>query len=285
MPFGAQVVELVGQHLRVDHDAVADRAQLARVEDPGRDQVELPLHAVADDRVAGVVAALEADHEVRVLGEQVDDLALALVAPLGADDHDAGHVVRAVYEASAAAAARLAVAPASLVVPAAAELRARLVRTRAAGRCPYMRQRVAAHLVQPRDRALADLLAQLVVGARFVVSSDRAAVLVARVDDRVELLEHPRRALLGADVVDVQQVDGGEAVEQLVEASTRDVVVERLAQQAEQPRQRVDRDRAVGLHRAPCEISIASVVLPVPTSPVNQMPAAVVELLADRRAT
>jgi hypothetical protein len=43
--------------------------------------------------VAGVVAALEADHEVRVLGEQVDDLALALVAPLGAHDHRAGHAV------------------------------------------------------------------------------------------------------------------------------------------------------------------------------------------------
>ena len=89
---GPQVVELARQHLRVDHDAVADRADPARVEDPGRDQVELPLHAVVtDDRVAGVVAALEANHEVRVLREQVGDLALALVAPLGAYDHDAGH--------------------------------------------------------------------------------------------------------------------------------------------------------------------------------------------------
>ena len=49
---------------RVDHDAVADRAQLAGVEDPRRDQVELERLAVADDRVAGVVAALEADHQV-----------------------------------------------------------------------------------------------------------------------------------------------------------------------------------------------------------------------------
>ena len=60
---GAQLVELAGQHLRVDHDAVADRAQLARIEDPGRDQVELPVHAVAHDGVPGVVAALEADHQ------------------------------------------------------------------------------------------------------------------------------------------------------------------------------------------------------------------------------
>ena len=103
---GAQLVQLARQHLRVDHDAVADRAQLARIQDPGRDQVELPLHAVADDGVAGVVAALEADHHVRLLGEQVDDLALALVAPLGAHDHDAGHVVGSVYGAPRARSAR-----------------------------------------------------------------------------------------------------------------------------------------------------------------------------------
>ena len=94
---GPQVVELAGQHLRVDHHAVADRAQPAGVEDPRRDQVELPLRpAVADDRVAGVVAALEADHHVRVLGEEVGDLPLALVAPLGAHDDDAGHCGKSV---------------------------------------------------------------------------------------------------------------------------------------------------------------------------------------------
>ncbi len=89
---GPQVVEFARQHLRVDHHAVADRAQPAGVEDPGRDQVELPRGAaLADDRVAGVVAALEADHHVRVLGEEVGDLPLAFVAPLGAHDHDSGH--------------------------------------------------------------------------------------------------------------------------------------------------------------------------------------------------
>ena len=89
---GAQVVELAGEHLRVDHHAVADRAQAPAIEDPRRDQVELPRRpAVAHDRVAGVVAALEADHHVRVLGEEVGDLPLALVAPLGAHDDDAGH--------------------------------------------------------------------------------------------------------------------------------------------------------------------------------------------------
>ena len=87
-----QVVDLLGQHARVDHDAVADHARLAGVEDPARDEVELPRLAVAHDRVPGVVAALEADDHVRALGEQVDDLALPLVAPLGANDDDSRHV-------------------------------------------------------------------------------------------------------------------------------------------------------------------------------------------------
>ena len=80
-----EAVELADQDPRVDHDAVPDRARLARIEDPRRDQVELELVALADDRVAGVVAALEANDDVGLLGNQVDDLALALIAPLGAD--------------------------------------------------------------------------------------------------------------------------------------------------------------------------------------------------------
>src|SRR3712207_8530572 len=46
--------------------------------------------------VAGVVAALEADHRIRLLGEQVYHLSLALVAPLGAHDHQSRHDRRSV---------------------------------------------------------------------------------------------------------------------------------------------------------------------------------------------
>ena len=90
-PAPSQTLDLLEQHLRVDHDSVADRAGETRVQDPGGDQVELEFLAVAHDRVAGVVAALEADHEVGLLGEQVDDLALTLVAPLGAHDDYSWH--------------------------------------------------------------------------------------------------------------------------------------------------------------------------------------------------
>ena len=43
--------------------------------------------------VPGVVAALVAGDDGERLGEQVDDLALALVAPLGADDDGGGRLV------------------------------------------------------------------------------------------------------------------------------------------------------------------------------------------------
>ena len=55
---------------------------------PGRDQRQHGLLAVDDERVAGVVTALEAHHRGDALGQQVDDLALAFVAPLGADDDE-----------------------------------------------------------------------------------------------------------------------------------------------------------------------------------------------------
>jgi hypothetical protein len=98
----AQAVDLVGQHPRVDDHAVADEAALPRIEDAAGDEVELELLPVAHDRVAGVVAALEADDRVRVLGEQVDDLALALVAPLGSHHDDARHTCLSVRSARGA---------------------------------------------------------------------------------------------------------------------------------------------------------------------------------------
>ena len=53
--------------------------------------MELEDLVAPDDRVTGVVAALEADHEVGLLGEQVHDLPLTLVAPLGSHDDQSWH--------------------------------------------------------------------------------------------------------------------------------------------------------------------------------------------------
>ena len=87
-------VELAEQRLGRDHDPVGDHRGAVGRQDPARQQVGGELLAVDDDRVAGVVAAARADAEVdRVLGgEQVGRLALALVAPLGSEHDDSGHV-------------------------------------------------------------------------------------------------------------------------------------------------------------------------------------------------
>jgi hypothetical protein len=58
---------------------------------PDGSRRQLVGDAVDDQRVAGIVAALEAHHHVGALRQPVDDLALALVAPLGADDDDVRH--------------------------------------------------------------------------------------------------------------------------------------------------------------------------------------------------
>src|SRR5205807_4533004 len=90
-PARLQLVDLGEEDLRVDHAPRAEHAFLAG-DDPARDLADLERLAAGDDRVAGVRTALVAAHDVRGLGEQVDDLPLALVAPLRADDHGRWHV-------------------------------------------------------------------------------------------------------------------------------------------------------------------------------------------------
>ena len=88
MALGFERVDFLDQDFRIDDHAVADDAELVRVERAGRDQVEDGLLAVDHQRVAGVVAALEANDDIGVVSKQIDDLALALVTPLGTDDCD-----------------------------------------------------------------------------------------------------------------------------------------------------------------------------------------------------
>ncbi len=92
-PRASRPDELVEQHAGVHHHAVADHVAQAGCEDPGRDEVQGEVLAVGEHhRVAGVVAALVAHHPLDLATEQVGGLALALVAPLGADQHDRRHV-------------------------------------------------------------------------------------------------------------------------------------------------------------------------------------------------
>ncbi len=86
-------VRFAEQGFERDHDTVADHALHARVQDAGGNQRQDRLGAVDDEGVARVVAALETRDRADPLGEQVHDLALAFVAPLGADDDEIlGHL-------------------------------------------------------------------------------------------------------------------------------------------------------------------------------------------------
>ena len=80
------------EHARVYHDAVADDRHGVLVHDPGGHQVQRQLLVAVNDGVAGVIASLEAHHVIVVAGDEVGDLTLAFVAPLGADEHCAGHL-------------------------------------------------------------------------------------------------------------------------------------------------------------------------------------------------
>src|SRR5262245_64181760 len=66
------------------------------MEDPGRDQAQDELVPVHHDRVPGVRPTLVTDDVIRLGREEIDDLALALVAPLRAEDAEGRHGSRAV---------------------------------------------------------------------------------------------------------------------------------------------------------------------------------------------
>src|SRR5688500_6935755 len=64
----------------------------ARMQNAGRYQRQDRPRTVDHQRMSGVMTALEADDRGDALRQEVDDLALTLVAPLRADDHQVpGH--------------------------------------------------------------------------------------------------------------------------------------------------------------------------------------------------
>ena len=90
----AQLFDLVGEMMGIEHHAIADDRQFAGPHDARRQQRQLEHLAVDDQRMAGVVAALKAHDDVGRNRQPIDDLAFSLVAPLGADHDDIGHPLR-----------------------------------------------------------------------------------------------------------------------------------------------------------------------------------------------
>ena len=86
-----QRLHLLDHGRGVHHHPAADHAPAARAEDARGQRLEDELLAPHHDGVPGVVAALIAHHRVHVRGQHVHQLALGLVAPLRAHDHDVRH--------------------------------------------------------------------------------------------------------------------------------------------------------------------------------------------------
>ncbi len=85
-PAASQLVDLLQQRGRRQHDAIADVARTLGRRMPDGIEAQDRLLAVDDERVAGIVTALKAHDAVRVVCQPVDDLAFAFIAPLRADD-------------------------------------------------------------------------------------------------------------------------------------------------------------------------------------------------------
>jgi hypothetical protein len=72
---------------RVEDDAIADNRFAALAQDAARNELQNEFLAVNSNGVSGVVSAGITRHNAEVIGEHIDDLAFALVTPLGAYYH------------------------------------------------------------------------------------------------------------------------------------------------------------------------------------------------------
>src|SRR4030095_11000833 len=82
---------LLDQRRRIHNDTIADDAGLSGMQDAGRNKVENKPLLADDNRMTGIMAALEADDQIGRLGQKVHNLPLALVSPLGSNNDDVGH--------------------------------------------------------------------------------------------------------------------------------------------------------------------------------------------------
>ncbi len=72
---------------RVNHNAAADKAESFGVQDSGGEQVELVNLVAVNYGVTSVVSAAGTYYDISLRSHDVDDLSLALVAPLGSDNY------------------------------------------------------------------------------------------------------------------------------------------------------------------------------------------------------
>ena len=86
-----QTVDLAEDSLRIDSNTRADDVDALRIQDAGRNQLQLVLLTAGYNGVTGIVAALAADNQIRLACENINKLTLAFVAPLGAENYLTWH--------------------------------------------------------------------------------------------------------------------------------------------------------------------------------------------------
>ena len=82
-----EIIGFFDQGLERQHNAVADQAIHAFAKNPRRDQVQYRFLAADDKGMTCIVTALETRNRCRLLSQQINNLALALITPLSSNDN------------------------------------------------------------------------------------------------------------------------------------------------------------------------------------------------------
>jgi len=82
-----QPKDLISKDIEVQNGSVPDDETLSRSENARWNEVELVYLPVDINGMTGIVASLEPGNDIIIRRKTIDDLALSLVAPLGANDN------------------------------------------------------------------------------------------------------------------------------------------------------------------------------------------------------
>jgi hypothetical protein len=82
-----QAIHLFEQGCRINHNAIPYDAVFSLVQNTRGDEVQDEFFLPDNHGMARIMAALIARDNVRAVGQEVNDLSLALIAPLGADNN------------------------------------------------------------------------------------------------------------------------------------------------------------------------------------------------------
>ncbi len=75
----------------IHHHAITDDTLLPRVQDAGRDQMKNIFLPFCDDRVAGVASSLVTDNDIRLRGQDVNNLSFSFISPLSTHQNGVWH--------------------------------------------------------------------------------------------------------------------------------------------------------------------------------------------------